>query len=55
MGWNIWFTTLKPMKIKIRFMNLSKDELRKNMKRYKGIARDQSPMFKSCMKLNMDS
>ncbi len=27
-------------------MNLSKDELRRNMKRYKGIARDQSPMFK---------
>ncbi|VEB62851.1 EvpB family type VI secretion protein [Salmonella enterica subsp. enterica] len=27
-------------------MNLSKDELRRNMKRYKGIAWDQSPMFK---------
>lgn len=40
------YNTETDEKLKIRFMNLSKDELRKNMKRYKGIAWDQSPMFK---------
>lgn len=33
-------------KLKLRFMDISKDELRRNMKRYKGIAWDQSPLFK---------
>jgi type VI secretion system protein ImpC len=32
--------------LKIRFMNLSKDDLRRNMRRFKGVAWDQSPMFK---------
>lgn len=40
------YNTETDEKLKIRFMNLSKDELRKNMKRYKGIAWDQSHMFK---------
>lgn len=34
-------------KLKIRFINLSKSELAKNLKKFKGIAWDQSPMFKS--------
>ena len=34
-------------KLKIRFLNVSKEELRKNLKRYKGVAWDQSPFFKS--------
>src|ERR1700744_2262433 len=33
-------------RLKIRFMDVSKDELRRTMKRYKGIAWDQSPLFK---------
>lgn len=33
-------------KLKLRFMGISKDELRRNMKRYKGISWDQSPLFK---------
>ncbi|MBP7566883.1 MAG: type VI secretion system contractile sheath large subunit [Burkholderiaceae bacterium] len=33
-------------KLKIRFMDLGKDELRRTMRRYKGIAWDQSPLFK---------
>jgi type VI secretion system protein ImpC len=33
-------------RLKIRFMDVSKDELRRAMKRYKGIAWDQSPLFK---------
>ena len=33
-------------KLKIRFMDISKDDLRRNMKRFKGIAWDQSPLFK---------
>lgn len=33
-------------KLKIRFMDISKNDLRRNMKRYKGIAWDQSPLFK---------
>jgi len=33
-------------KLKLRFMDISKDELRRNMRRYKGIAWDQSPLFK---------
>ena len=32
--------------LKIRFMDLSKDELRRTMRRYKGVAWDQSPLFK---------
>ncbi len=40
------YNTETDEKLKIRFMNLSKDELRRNMKRYKGTAWDQSPMFK---------
>lgn len=40
------YNTETDEKLKIRFMNLSKDELRRNMKRYKGIAWDQSPLFK---------
>ena len=32
--------------LKIRFMNLSKEDLRRSMKRHKGIAWDQSPLFK---------
>ena len=34
-------------KLKIRFLNVSKDEMRKNLKRYKGVAWDQSPFFKA--------
>lgn len=33
-------------KLKIRFMDVSKDELRRTMRRHKGIAWDQSPIFK---------
>ena len=33
-------------KLKLRFMDISKDDLRRNIKRYKGIAWDQSPLFK---------
>lgn len=33
-------------KLKIRFMDISKDDLRRNMKRYKGTTWDQSPLFK---------
>src|SRR3569623_204406 len=33
-------------RLKIRFMDVSKDELRRSMKRYKGLAWDQSPLFK---------
>ena len=33
-------------KLKIRFMDVSKDELRRTMRRHKGIAWDQSPVFK---------
>ncbi|WP_455814285.1 type VI secretion system contractile sheath large subunit [Pseudomonas graminis] len=33
-------------KLKLRFMDISKNELRRNLKRYKGIAWDQSPLFK---------
>ncbi|MBS1203467.1 MAG: cts1B [Proteobacteria bacterium] len=33
-------------KLKLRFMDISKNDLRRNMKRYKGIAWDQSPLFK---------
>lgn len=32
--------------LKIRFMDLSKDEMRRTMRRHKGIAWDQSPIFK---------
>lgn len=35
------YNTETDEKLKIRFMNLSKDELRRNMKRYKGIARSK--------------
>ncbi|MDS1916257.1 type VI secretion system contractile sheath large subunit [Enterobacter asburiae] len=33
-------------KLKLRFMDISKNDLRRNMKLYKGIAWDQSPLFK---------
>lgn len=33
-------------KLKLRFMDISKEELRRSMRRYKGIAWDQSPLFK---------
>nr|WP_314267953.1 type VI secretion system contractile sheath large subunit [uncultured Moellerella sp.] len=33
-------------KLKLRFMDVSKEDLRRNMRRYKGVAWDQSPMFK---------
>ncbi len=33
-------------KLKLRFMDISKQALRRNIKRYKGIAWDQSPLFK---------
>lgn len=33
-------------KLKIRFMNISKEELRRTMRRFKGVAWDQSPLFK---------
>lgn len=32
--------------LKIRFMDISKNELRRNLKRYKGVGWDQSPLFK---------
>jgi type VI secretion system protein ImpC len=32
--------------LKIRVMNISKNELRKNLRKYKGVAWDQSPVFK---------
>lgn len=37
-------------KLRLRFLDISKDELRRNMKRYKGVAWDQSPLFKKSMK-----
>lgn len=33
-------------RLKIRFMDVSKSDLRRTMKRYKGLAWDQSPLFK---------
>ncbi len=48
------YNTETDEKLKIRFMNLSKDELRRNMKRYKGIAWDQSPMW-ICLALSPKS
>lgn len=33
-------------KLRIRYMDISKDELRRTLKRYKGVAWDQSPLFK---------
>lgn len=33
--------------LKIRFMDVSKNELRRNLKRFKGVGWDQSPLFKS--------
>jgi type VI secretion system protein ImpC len=33
-------------KLKIRFMDISKDEMRRTLRRHKGIAWDQSPVFK---------
>lgn len=40
------YNTETDEKLKLRFMDISKGDLRRNMKRYKGIAWDQSPMFK---------
>jgi len=33
-------------KLKIRFMDISKDEMRRTVRRFKGVAWDQSPIFK---------
>ncbi|ELY5801855.1 type VI secretion system contractile sheath large subunit [Cronobacter sakazakii] len=33
-------------KLKLRFLDISKSDLRRTMKRYKGVAWDQSPLFK---------
>lgn len=40
------FNTETDEKLKIRFMNVAKDELRRDLRRYKGVAWDQSPLFK---------
>lgn len=40
------YNTETDEKLKLRFMDISKNDLRRNMKRYKGIAWDQSPLFK---------
>jgi type VI secretion system protein ImpC len=40
------FNTETDEMLKIRFMDVSKDELRRTLRRYKGIAWDQSPLFK---------
>lgn len=40
------FNTETDEQLKIRFMDISKVELRRSMRRYKGIAWDQSPLFK---------
>jgi type VI secretion system protein ImpC len=44
--WHLVSNTETDEKLKIRFMDISKDDLRKNMKRFKGVAWDQSPLFK---------
>jgi type VI secretion system protein ImpC len=40
------YNTETDEKLKIRFMDLSKDEMRRTLRRHKGIAWDQSPVFK---------
>ncbi|MBL5898142.1 type VI secretion system contractile sheath large subunit [Lelliottia amnigena] len=40
------YNTETDEKLKLRFMDMSKNELRRSMKRYKGVAWDQSPLFK---------
>ncbi|MDM0123467.1 type VI secretion system contractile sheath large subunit [Variovorax arabinosiphilus] len=40
------YNTETDEKLKIRFMDISKDEMRRTMRRHKGIAWDQSPVFK---------
>jgi len=40
------YNTETDEKLKLRFMDISKKDLRRDMKRYKGIAWDQSPLFK---------
>lgn len=40
------FSTETDEMLKLRFMDISKDDLRRSMKRYKGVAWDQSPLFK---------
>lgn len=40
------YNTETDEKLKLRFMDISKNELRRNLKRYKGVAWDQSPLFK---------
>lgn len=40
------YNTETDEKLKLRFMDISKNDLRRNMRRYKGIAWDQSPLFK---------
>ncbi len=49
------YNTETDEKLKIRFMNLSKDELRRNMKRYKGIAGIKARCSRNCMKPNTAS
>ena len=40
------FNTETDEKLKIRFMNISKDEMRRTVRRHRGVAWDQSPIFK---------
>lgn len=40
------FNTETDEKLKLRFMDISKNDLRRNLKPYKGTAWDQSPLFK---------
>jgi type VI secretion system protein ImpC len=40
------YNTETDEKLKIRFMDVSKDEVRRTLRRHKGIAWDQSPIFK---------
>lgn len=40
------FNTETDEKLSIRVMDISKDEMRRSLKRYKGVAWDQSPLFK---------
>ncbi len=40
------YNTETDEKLKIRFMDITKDEVRRTVRRYKGVAWDQSPLFK---------
>lgn len=44
--YHLVYNTETDEKLKIRFMNIGKDELRRNLRRFKGAAWDQSPLFK---------